>query len=78
MIPKWHEGSNFSKIFGQRSCPQFHLSLLGFPMSLLTWRHMATKVGTPKNWGQQWQLTSKNLPEPLRSHEWPIVSAKPA
>jgi len=46
-----------------------------------TWRHLAEKEGTSKGGGKQWQPTPKNLsgrsvPEPYRSPEWVLVSAK--
>jgi hypothetical protein len=43
------------------SRPQFHLLVLGSVASLWTWRHLATKVGTSKGGGKQWQPTPTNL-----------------
>jgi len=54
---------NLGKITtGHLSHPQFHLSLLGSLASLRTQRHVATKVGTSKGGGKQWQTTPNNLP----------------
>ena len=53
---------NLGKITGHRSCPQFHLSLLGSLGLLRTYRHLTAKVGTSKGGGKQWQTTPKNFP----------------
>jgi hypothetical protein len=37
------------------------------------WRHLATKVGTSKGWGKQWQTTPKNLPRIQRTRAIPVA-----
>ena len=60
-IPKFKWKSEFRQNYLTLSRPQFHLSLLGSLASLLTYRHLAAKVGTSKGGGKQWQTTPKNL-----------------
>ena len=64
---------NLGKITGQLSRPQFHLSLLGSLASLLTYRHLAAKVGTSKGGGKQWQTTPKNLPRMQCARAVPVT-----
>ena len=75
---------NVGKITGHLSRPQFHLSLLGSPASLRTYRHLAAKVGTSKGGGKQWQNYPQEIAQdavcqkPHRSHDWALVPANPA
>jgi hypothetical protein len=54
------------------SCPQFHLLLLGSLVSLWTWRHPATKLGSLKAGERNGNLplitcSGCSVPEPYRS-----------
>ena len=64
---------NLGKITGQISRPQFYLSLLGSLESLRTYRYLATKVGTSKAGGKQWQTTLKNLPRMQCARAIPVT-----
>jgi len=61
--------SNFGKITGKHSRPQFHLPPLG---SLASSRHLVAKVGTSKRGGKQWQTTPKNVPRMQRTRSIPV------
>jgi hypothetical protein len=62
-----------AKLLDNISRPQFHLSLLGSLPSSWTWRHQATKVGTSKGRGKQWQRTLKNLPRMQCARAIPVT-----
>ena len=64
---------NLGKITGHLSRPQFYLSLLGSLVSLRTYRHLATKVGTTKGGGKQWQTTPKYLPRMQCARAIPVT-----
>ena len=64
---------NLGKITGHLSRPQFQLSLLGSLASLRTYRHLATKVGTSKSGGKQWQTNPKNLPRMQCARTTPVT-----
>jgi hypothetical protein len=38
-----------------------------------TWRHLATRVGTSKGRGKQWQTTPKNVPRTQRTRAIPVA-----
>ena len=63
---------NLGKITGQISRPQFHISLLGFLASLRTYRHLATKEGTPKGGGKR-QTTFKKFPRMQCDRATPVT-----
>ena len=47
--------------------------ILGSLASLLTYRHLAAKVGTSKGGGKQWQTTPKNLPRMQCARAIPVT-----
>jgi hypothetical protein len=64
---------NVGKITGHLSRTQFHLSLLESLAPLLTYRHLAAKVGTSKGGGKQWQTIPKNLPRMQCARAIPVT-----
>ena len=64
---------NLGKITGHLSRPHFNLSLLGSLASLRTYRHLASKVGTSKVGGKQWQTSPKDLPRMQCARAAPVT-----
>jgi hypothetical protein len=53
-------------------CPK-HVEILNLNKVIVTWRHLAAKVGTSKGRGKQWQTTPKNLPRMQCARAIPVA-----